>query len=81
MNNPERKVEKSFVYMGFGFPVKLYNVEMVRFRGKWEAKINTADVAAMEFDRIASGVDPLTTEEVTFVLDYQIGRYDPFYFN
>ena len=36
----ETKVQKRFVDTGFGFPIRLINVPMVKVRGVWTPKIN-----------------------------------------
>ncbi len=36
----DQKIQKSFIDNGFGFPVHLHNVPMIKVRGKWTPHIN-----------------------------------------
>jgi hypothetical protein len=63
----ERKTQDEFVYEGFGFPIVLVHVPMVRVRGAW-----TPDVDLNELSRVLLAVLPekparLTGSEVRFI--------------
>lgn len=70
MTNMKTKIRREFVYEGFGFPVILCNVPMVKVRGVW-----TPDV---DYDALARGVllcmakkpSRLTGAEVRFVRQF-----------
>lgn len=36
----DRKVQKSYIYDGFGFPINLIDVPMIKTRGEWTPDIN-----------------------------------------
>ena len=63
----EKKIQKRFVDEGFGFPVVLRNVPMVKVRGIWTPRINynklTRDVALA----LARKPARLTGNEIRFI--------------
>src|SRR5258708_23813520 len=63
----ERKRQPSFVYEGFGFPVVLLNVPMVRSRGVWTPDIDYQKLARNVLRRLALHPTRLTGQEIRFI--------------
>ena len=63
----ERKVQKTFVDNGFGFPVHLVNVPMVKVRGHWTPDIDYNKLAKAVLQAIAHKPSRLTGAEIHFV--------------
>jgi len=63
----ETKVRKRFVYEGFGFPVVLLNVPMVKVRGAWTPKVNYNHLAEDVLVALAGKPARLTGSEVRFI--------------
>ena len=63
----EEKVRKRFVDDGFGFPVVLHNVPMVRVRGIWTPRINYNNLARDVALALARKPARLTGNEIRFV--------------
>jgi len=45
----KRKIEKAYIYNGFGFPVVLHNVPMINVRGVWTPDISGTDWKKLYF--------------------------------
>ena len=43
----EIKIQKRLIDTGFGFPIRLINVPMVKVRGVWTPKINYDELAQL----------------------------------
>jgi len=63
----ERKIKRSHVDYGFGFPVKLLNVTMVRIRGNWTPALNYNRLAEVVLDELSRKKGRLTGYEVRFI--------------
>jgi len=63
----ERKRQPSFVYEGFGFPVVLPNVPMVRSLGVWTPDIDYRKLARNVLRRLALHPTRLTGWEIRFI--------------
>jgi len=63
----EKKIQKQFVYDGFGFPVVLKNVPMTKARGRWTPNINYNDLTMDVLKALATHGSRLTGAEVRFV--------------
>ena len=63
----QRKSRNLFVYRGFGFPVTLINVPMLRVRGVWTPDLNLNSVAQHLLSALARKPSRLTGEEIRFV--------------
>ncbi len=63
----ERKRQPSFVYEGFGFPVVLLDVPMVRSRGVWTPDIDYEKLARNVLRRLALHPARLTGQEIRFI--------------
>ncbi len=67
MRTLPRKRQKLFVYEGFGFPVALVNVPMVRIRGIWTPDINYNKLALQVLQVLAMKPARLTGAEIHFI--------------
>ena len=63
----ERKTQKEFAYEGFGFPVVLLRVPMVRVRGAWTPDVNYDQLARELLEALALKPGRLTGNEVRFI--------------
>lgn len=63
----ETKIQKEFVDHGFGFPVWLVNVPMVKVRGAWTPQINYNELAQVMIRALAHKASRLTGNEVKFI--------------
>lgn len=63
----QRKRQRSFIYEGFGFPVELRNVPMVRLRGVWTPDINLDWLESALLEALAHKPARLTGVEVRFI--------------
>ena len=64
------KIQKRFVDEGFGFPVVLRNVEMVKVRGVWTPKVDYNHLAKVIIMALAHKPSRLTGAEVKFIRHY-----------
>jgi DNA-binding transcriptional regulator YiaG len=62
-----RKTERRFVYEGFGFPVVLRNVPMIKVRGAWTPLINYSALARAVLVALAHKPARLTGHEIRFI--------------
>ena len=63
----DTKIQKRFVYDGFGFPVVLRNVTMVKVRGAWTPKVNYNKLTREVLLALAHKPTRLTGSEVRFI--------------
>lgn len=63
----ERKRQETFVYEGFGFPVVLVNVPMVRVRDAWTPDVNLNKLSDRLLEALARKPARLTGNEVRFI--------------
>lgn len=62
----ERKIQAEFLYEGFGFPVVLKHVPMVRVRGAWTPDINFNVLSDRLMEALAMKKTRLTGSEIRF---------------
>lgn len=67
MKKQPRKTQKEFVYQGFGFPVVLLEVPMVRVRGQWTPDVNYEALSRRLLVALASKPARLTGNEIHFI--------------
>ena len=67
----ETKIQKEFVDHGFGFPVKLKDVTMVKVRGAWTPKVDYQAIAKQLLVALAFKSGRLTGAEVRFIRQAQ----------
>lgn len=63
----EKKIQLKFVDQGFGFPVHLLNVPMIKVRGRWTPNINYAELSAVVLKALAVNPVRLTGNELKFI--------------
>ena len=63
----ERKIQKLFVDEGFGFPVKLVNVPMIKVRGHWTPDVNYKELSESLLRALACKPTRLSGNEVHFI--------------
>lgn len=63
----EKKTQKTFTDRGFGFPVKLLNVPMIKVRGKWTPNINYNLLTEAVLIALCEKPVKLTGNEVRFI--------------
>ncbi len=63
----EQKIQKTFVDMGFGFPLHLINVPMIKIRGHWTPRIDYNKLTIVVLRAIANKMGRLSGAEVRFV--------------
>ena len=63
----ERKVQKHFVDMGFGFPVHLINVPMIKVRGQWTPDVDYNKLQGLVLKQLAHKSGRLSGAEVHFI--------------
>lgn len=63
----EAKIQKEFLDQGFGFPVRLVNVPMVKIRGEWTPNINYNHLAQAVLLALSHKPSRLTGHEVKFI--------------
>jgi DNA-binding XRE family transcriptional regulator len=61
------KIKRVHIDRGFGFPVKLVNVPMVKVRGEWTPAINYNLLAEVVLKELCEKDSNLTGEEVRFI--------------
>lgn len=63
----ESKIQKEFIDTGFGFPVRLINVQMVKVRGAWTPKLNYNELALAVLRLLTEKESRLTGNEIKFI--------------
>lgn len=63
----ETKTQKTFTDHGFGFPVKLQNVPMIKVRGKWTPNIDYNALAEVVLKTLCEKPVKVTGNEVRFI--------------
>lgn len=63
----ETKIQKSYADHGFGFPVCLINVPMVKVRGKWTPNIDYNEFAKVLLKALCFKEGHLTGHEIRFI--------------
>jgi hypothetical protein len=63
----ETKIQKELIDTGFGFPVRLSNVPMIKVRGVWTANINYNELALVVLRALAHKESRLSGNEIKFI--------------
>lgn len=63
----KRKIEKNYIYHGFGFPVVLHNVPMIEMRGVWTPDIKWNRLEKIVLLLLAHQPYELTGNQVRFI--------------
>ena len=66
----ETKIQKEFIDTGFGFPIKLLNVPMVKVRGAWTPKINYNELTKVVLVALSQKPARLTGSEIHFIRNH-----------
>ncbi|MBI2646668.1 MAG: hypothetical protein HYW85_06560 [Deltaproteobacteria bacterium] len=66
----EKKILRVFIDHGFGFPVKLLNVPMIKVRGNWTPNINYNRLAELVLEELSWKQSNLTGNEIKFIRQY-----------
>ena len=66
----ETKIQKEFIDNGFGFPVHLRNVPMVKVRGEWTPKVNYNHLAESLLHALSFKPTRLTGLEIHFIRNH-----------
>ena len=63
----EKKIQKTFVDEGLGFPVVLLNVPMIKIRGKWTPDINYNSLSKLVLLALSEKPVRLSGDEIRFI--------------
>lgn len=63
----ERKVKRTHIDHGFGFPVKLVNVPMIKVRGEWTPAIDYNELARVVLRKLCEKNSRLSGNEIRFI--------------
>ena len=63
----QHKIQKSFTDTGLGFPVRLFNVPMIKVRGKWTPNIDYNRLTEVVLHALCEKPVRLTGNEVRFI--------------
>lgn len=66
----KRKIQKEFTYEGFGFPILLTNVPMIKTRGEWTPDIDFNKLQQRILIALATKPFCLTGNEIRFIRKY-----------
>lgn len=66
----KRKIEKSYLYNGFGFPILLEDVPMVEIRGTWTPEVNYNILQKVVLLALCYQSNALTGNQVRFIRKY-----------
>ena len=65
-----KKMQKKYIYDGFGFPVALHNVEMIKFEGELHPKIDVKKIADAVIKALVFQKTRLTGNQIKFIRTY-----------
>ena len=74
----DHKIEKKFVYDGLGFPVILYDVPMIKIRGKWALDINMNNLQRTVLLSLAYHPFDLTGDHIRYIRSWLRLSYEKF---
>ena len=63
----EHKIQRSFTDHGFGFPIRLINVPMIRVRGKWTPHVNYNRLSEAVLRALCAKPVRLSGNEIRFI--------------
>lgn len=63
----ETKIQKEFIDTGFGFPIRLMDVPMIKVRGSWTPNLNYNKLALVVLRALAHKGSRLTGNEIRFI--------------
>ncbi|SRR5260221_13795106 len=65
-----KKTVKKYTYMGLGFPIELYNVNMVQINNNWQPKIDVKAIADFAIKNLITQESRLTGNQIKFIRSY-----------
>ena len=65
-----KKVMKTFIYEGLGFPIELHNVEMMMINGEYAPKIDVRVIADNAMKSLVLQKSKITGNQVKFIRSY-----------
>lgn len=65
-----KKIMKTFIYEGLGFPIELHNVEMIMINGEFAPKIDLRAIADTAMKSLVLQKSNLTGNQVKFIRSY-----------
>jgi DNA-binding transcriptional regulator YiaG len=65
-----KKIIKNYIYDGLGFPVKLHNIEMVKFGDEYHPKIDIRKIADSVIQSLILQKSRLTGNQIKFIRTY-----------
>ncbi len=67
----ETRIDDEFEYTGFGFPVRLLNVPMIKIRDFWTPNINYNELEKKVFLILTDADFQLTGSQIRFINQYK----------
>jgi len=64
------KKVKDYIYTGLGFPVKLYDVTLVKVNDEWHPKLDVKKIADTEIHNLITQKNRLTGNQIKFIRSY-----------
>jgi len=65
-----KNILKNYIYTGFGFPVKLHNVELIEFHGEMHPKIDIRKLSEEVIKSLVLQKERLTGNQIKFIRTY-----------
>ncbi len=65
-----KKITKKYIYTGLGFPIELYNVEMVKVHGEFHPKIDVRKIADQAIESLVTQKTRFTGNQIKFIRTY-----------
>jgi len=65
-----KKIEKKFIYSGFGFPVELSDVEMIKIADSFHPKIDVRKLANSVIESLITQKTRFTGNQIKFIRTY-----------
>lgn len=65
-----KKILKNYSYLGFGFPVELHDVEMIKIEGKWVPKLDLRKISHAVVKSLVLQKTKLTGNQIRFIRSY-----------
>lgn len=66
----KNKKTKTFIYEGFGFPIRLVNAPLKKVHGEWVFDFSMGVFQKVVLNMLAEKPSPLTGPELRFIIDY-----------
>jgi hypothetical protein len=63
----EKRIQEKYEYTGFGFPLVVHDVKMVKFMDKWVPKINTDKLRSAVVITLLKNPETIRSHHVNFI--------------